>query len=202
MLPAYISRTAVSAGCSKHNSVAGGTAAAGQHAICLASPSDLGFALPCTRRRSCMCRWALSSDWRAWACQPDRLHEGLARVAGTEAQGAAGCVCTLGGAQLHRCRSWRIRRPHGPAPCLLCSLGSSAACTCVEPVQLPRPCAVLQESVPTVTSAPRPELIYDYYGFPPESYELKYPAPGDPQLAGRVCSLLKVGPACRATRCC
>lgn len=24
-------------------------------------------------------------------------------------------------------------------------------------------------------------MLYDYYGFPPESYELSYPAPGPPQ---------------------
>jgi len=50
----------------------------------------------------------------------------------------------------------------------------------------------LQAAVPTVTSAPKPDLIYDYYGFPPQSYELKYPAPGSPQLAEKVCSLLQV----------
>lgn len=41
-----------------------------------------------------------------------------------------------------------------------------------------------------VTSHPKPELIYDYYGFPPHTYELRYPAPGDPQLAQRVTQLL------------
>ncbi|KAL4858007.1 4',5'-DOPA dioxygenase extradiol [Chlorella vulgaris] len=55
-----------------------------------------------------------------------------------------------------------------------------------------------EEPQATVTSGAQPPLIYDYYGFPPESYELKYPAPGSPQLADRVCSLLKVaGMACR-----
>lgn len=36
----------------------------------------------------------------------------------------------------------------------------------------------------------RPPLVYDYYGFPPHTYELTYPAPGDPALAGRVLELL------------
>ncbi|MEN3160831.1 class III extradiol ring-cleavage dioxygenase [Tistrella mobilis] len=41
-----------------------------------------------------------------------------------------------------------------------------------------------------VTGAAAPELIYDYYGFPPHTYQLRYPAPGDPALAGRVVDLL------------
>jgi len=41
-----------------------------------------------------------------------------------------------------------------------------------------------------VTSGARPELIYDYYGFPPHTYELKYPAPGEPALAARIQALL------------
>lgn len=42
----------------------------------------------------------------------------------------------------------------------------------------------------SVTSAEQPELIYDYYGFPPHTYELTYPAPGAPSLAQRVNQLL------------
>lgn len=37
-----------------------------------------------------------------------------------------------------------------------------------------------------VTSAAHPDLIYDYYGFPPHTYELKYPAPGAPALADQI----------------
>jgi aromatic ring-opening dioxygenase catalytic subunit (LigB family) len=40
------------------------------------------------------------------------------------------------------------------------------------------------------TAAPKPELIFDYYGFPPHTYELTYPAPGDPVLASRAAGLL------------
>jgi aromatic ring-opening dioxygenase catalytic subunit (LigB family) len=36
----------------------------------------------------------------------------------------------------------------------------------------------------------RPPLLFDYYGFPAESYELTWPAPGEPQLAARVQELL------------
>ena len=42
----------------------------------------------------------------------------------------------------------------------------------------------------SVTGHERPELIYDYYGFPPHTYELKYPAPGDPELAMKLVDLL------------
>jgi aromatic ring-opening dioxygenase catalytic subunit (LigB family) len=47
-----------------------------------------------------------------------------------------------------------------------------------------------EEPVATVTSASSTPLLYDYYGFPPQTYELKWPAPGSPELAARVRSLL------------
>ena len=47
-----------------------------------------------------------------------------------------------------------------------------------------------EEPVPTVMTAERPPLFYDYYGFPPESYTLTWPAPGHPALAARVRALL------------
>jgi aromatic ring-opening dioxygenase catalytic subunit (LigB family) len=42
----------------------------------------------------------------------------------------------------------------------------------------------------TVTTNGHPPLIYDYSGFPPETYQLKYPAPGSPELAQRVVGVL------------
>lgn len=42
-----------------------------------------------------------------------------------------------------------------------------------------------------VTGHVNPELIYDYYGFPAHTYELKYSAPGDPALAQKVVDLLQ-----------
>lgn len=42
-----------------------------------------------------------------------------------------------------------------------------------------------------VTAAEQPSLIFDYYGFPTHTYELTYPAPGQPDLAMKVSTLLK-----------
>jgi 4,5-DOPA dioxygenase extradiol len=47
-----------------------------------------------------------------------------------------------------------------------------------------------EEKIPTITSGTNPSLIYDYYGFPKESYDIKYPCPGAPDLADRVRQLL------------
>ena len=58
--------------------------------------------------------------------------------------------------------------------------------------ELVRPSAIVvisahwEEDVVTVTSGERPDLIYDYYGFPAESYEISYPAPGAPDLAREI----------------
>lgn len=41
-----------------------------------------------------------------------------------------------------------------------------------------------------VTASASPQLIYDYGGFPAHTYELRYPAPGDPALAARLVELL------------
>src|ERR1017187_5244447 len=63
--------------------------------------------------------------------------------------------------------------------------------------EMARPKAILSISahwfVPetgvTVTTAPR--TIHDFGGFPRELYQVKYPAPGDPDLARRVQALLR-----------
>lgn len=43
----------------------------------------------------------------------------------------------------------------------------------------------------TVSSGSKHDLLYDYYGFPPESYEIKHDAPGSPEIAGEVIKALK-----------
>lgn len=59
-----------------------------------------------------------------------------------------------------------------------------------------RPRAILvvsahfERNLPTVTTAAHPPLYFDYGGFPPESYRLRWPAPGSPELASRVGALL------------
>lgn len=58
--------------------------------------------------------------------------------------------------------------------------------------KLPKPSAILvisahwETATATITAAQQPSLIYDYYGFPEESYEIKYPCPGAPELASQV----------------
>jgi aromatic ring-opening dioxygenase catalytic subunit (LigB family) len=47
-----------------------------------------------------------------------------------------------------------------------------------------------EEPVPTVSARADWSMLYDYYGFPPHTYELAYPAPGSPAVAGRVRDLL------------
>jgi 4,5-DOPA dioxygenase extradiol len=42
-----------------------------------------------------------------------------------------------------------------------------------------------------VTATPRPETIYDFWGFPQPLYEIVYTAPGSPALAGNVAQLLE-----------
>lgn len=48
-----------------------------------------------------------------------------------------------------------------------------------------------EEAQPTVSSAASPPMLYDYYNFPKEAYEVKWPAPGQPELAQQVRELLE-----------
>ncbi len=48
-----------------------------------------------------------------------------------------------------------------------------------------------EERVPTVMTSPNPPMLYDYYGFPPSTYEITWPAPGEPTVAARVRELLE-----------
>ena len=88
---------------------------------------------------------------------------------------------------------------HGGGPLPL--LGDPGHQQMIEQLQrlrqaLPKPSAILvisahwEEAVPAITCGSNPELIYDYYGFPKESYEIQYPAPGEPELANRIGQVL------------
>jgi aromatic ring-opening dioxygenase catalytic subunit (LigB family) len=55
-----------------------------------------------------------------------------------------------------------------------------------------------EEDPVAINAQPAPALLYDYYGFPEHTYQLTYPAPGEPALARRIAQLL--GAAGFATR--
>jgi 4,5-DOPA dioxygenase extradiol len=64
--------------------------------------------------------------------------------------------------------------------------------------RIPRPNAILSISAHwitnggmLVTASPRPQINYDMGGFPPEMYQLKYPAPGNPALAKEIATSLQ-----------
>jgi len=65
------------------------------------------------------------------------------------------------------------------------------------PSQLKKPDAILvisahwEETYATLMGASHPPMLYDYYGFPEESYTIQYPAPGSPELAHKITELLK-----------
>ncbi|MBN8610666.1 MAG: dioxygenase [Deltaproteobacteria bacterium] len=69
-------------------------------------------------------------------------------------------------------------------------LRSLAAITPERPRALLVISAHWEEPVATVMTSTAPPMLYDYYGFPPESYTITWPAPGEPALAARVRSLL------------
>ena len=63
--------------------------------------------------------------------------------------------------------------------------------------ELGKPAAILIASAhwetmqPAVSGAAHPETIYDFGGFPRAFYQVKYPAPGAPDIAKRVAALLE-----------
>jgi aromatic ring-opening dioxygenase catalytic subunit (LigB family) len=92
--------------------------------------------------------------------------------------------------------------PHGAGPCFFMDWNPADAWVRMADFlanvrqQLPqRPTAIVLvsghwlERTIQVTASPQPELIFDYYGFPKHTYELTYPAPGDPALAARIVTL-------------
>jgi aromatic ring-opening dioxygenase catalytic subunit (LigB family) len=55
-----------------------------------------------------------------------------------------------------------------------------------------------EEKVATIQNNPSPPLLYDYYGFPPSTYQIQFPASGAPEVSARVAELLgAAGIACK-----
>jgi aromatic ring-opening dioxygenase catalytic subunit (LigB family) len=101
-----------------------------------------------------------------------------------------------------RMPTWYI--PHGGGPCFFMEWNPSDAWSkmanflkglSVSLPQMPKAILVVSahwlESTVSVTGAASPGLIYDYYGFPAHTYELKYPALGDPALASEIVQTLE-----------
>ena len=92
--------------------------------------------------------------------------------------------------------------PHGAGPMpLLGDEGHREMVDCLQGLaaRIPKPEAILlvsahwEEPLSAITRAANPPLLYDYYGFPPQSYEIEYPASGHPELAGAVHAALTEG---------
>jgi aromatic ring-opening dioxygenase catalytic subunit (LigB family) len=93
--------------------------------------------------------------------------------------------------------------PHGGGPCFFMDDPQGTWLTMAAflrglPQQLPTPpSAILIVSGHwetrgfSLTAATSPPLVYDYYGFPAHTYELQYPAPGQPVLAEQAAELLR-----------
>jgi len=90
--------------------------------------------------------------------------------------------------------------PHGGGPLpLLNDPGHAALNRFLRgfPASIERPRAIIvisahwEEPEIAITAAEAPPLLFDYYGFPPETYAYEYPAPGNPALAERVHELLQ-----------
>lgn len=100
-----------------------------------------------------------------------------------------------------RMPTWFI--PHGGGPCFFMDwspadawdkmaafLKNAAATLPLRPRAIVVVSAHWLEQSFDVTSGLRPEMIYDYYGFPPHTYDLKYPVEGEPTLAARIIKLM------------
>jgi 4,5-DOPA dioxygenase extradiol len=98
----------------------------------------------------------------------------------------------------NRCQALYLSHGGGPLP-LLGDQAHSEMVACLKDIAatIERPSAIIvasahwEESRPTVTSGENPALIYDYYGFPKESYEIQYPCPGAPHLSQAIANALQ-----------
>ena len=92
--------------------------------------------------------------------------------------------------------------PHGGGPCFFMDdprgtwTGMEAFLRDLPKLLPERPSAILIVSGHwetegfAFTAAANPDLLFDYHGFPPHTYQLTYPAPGDPELASKAAGLL------------
>jgi aromatic ring-opening dioxygenase catalytic subunit (LigB family) len=92
--------------------------------------------------------------------------------------------------------------PHGGGPCFFMDdpmgvwTGMAAFLRSIPALLPARPAAILVVSGHwetqgfALTSAAQPPLLFDYYNFPPHTYQLRYDAPGAPELAAEAAALL------------
>jgi aromatic ring-opening dioxygenase catalytic subunit (LigB family) len=90
--------------------------------------------------------------------------------------------------------------PHGGGPMPLLGEANHSELTVFMQslrADLPLPKAILvitahwEKSVATISNSLSPGMLYDYSGFPSESYKFKYPALGNPSLAKNITDLLE-----------
>lgn len=150
---------------------------------------------------------------------PNRHPDGITRrelvtaaAVGVAAGALAGCEAPVTQASPRHPSSAARRAPavyvpHGGGPWPFVELGFSTAAenealssylrSVRGLVSSPRALLVIsahwEEPSVTMMTAARPPMLYDYYGFPEAAYQVKWEAPGAPQLAPRVRELLAAG---------
>jgi aromatic ring-opening dioxygenase catalytic subunit (LigB family) len=147
---------------------------------------------------------------------------GVAAASGSSAPQAsplAGVNTTRSGANMHKSTGSPTKMPviflpHGGGPWpwmdlafgtqrekdeMLAYLQGLPASLAVAPRAIVVISAHWEEPVVTVMNGERPPLLFDYSGFPPETYRLTWAAPGQPALAQRVLALLGTAGIATAT---
>lgn len=131
-----------------------------------------------------------------WGCGTTRSPDRLEREPGAREEGNVNGMTA---------RTPAAYLPHGGGPWPFVDLGvpdgayeeleTYLRTVAAVPPEVPRAVLVVsahwEQARPTVMTSRRPPMLYDYYGFPPESYELTWPAPGAPEVAAEVRELLR-----------